>query len=81
MPMINHHTNVFSAIATGTLLLLFTSLANMQFALAHQSQLFTIGDKDYLFEVGSLNEPVFVDDKSGVEFAAYWPNATDPLNS
>jgi hypothetical protein len=72
---------VFSAIATGTLLLLFTSLANMQFALAHQSQLFTIGDKDYLFEVGSLNEPIFVDDKSGVEFAAYRPNATDPLNS
>ena len=78
--MINHHTIILSAIATCTLLL-FTPLANTQFALAHQRQLFTIGDKDYLFVVGSLNEPIFVDDKSGVEFAAYWPNATDPLNS
>ena len=79
--MINHHhIIIFSAVATGTLLL-FASVVNMQFALAHQRQLFTIGDKDYLFVVGSLNEPIFVDDKSGVDFAAYWPNATDPLNS
>jgi hypothetical protein len=79
--MINHHhIIIFSAVATGTLLL-FASVVNMQFALAHQRQLFTIGDKDYLFVVGSLNEPIFVDDKSGVDFAAYLPNATDPLNS
>jgi hypothetical protein len=81
IPMINHHQIIiFSAVATGTLLL-FASIVNMQSALAHQRQLFTIGDKDYLFVVGSLNEPIFVDDKSGVDFAAYWPNATDPLNS
>jgi hypothetical protein len=78
--MINHHTIIFSTIATCTLLL-FTSVANTQFALAHQRQLFTIGDKDYLFVVGSMNEPVFVDDKSGVELFAYWPNASDPVNS
>jgi hypothetical protein len=78
--MINQHIIILSAIATGTLLL-FASVVSMQFAFAHQRQLFTIGDKDYLFVVGSVNEPVFVDDKSGVEFFAYWPNATDPLNS
>jgi hypothetical protein len=78
--MINQHIIIFSAIATGTLLL-FTSVAITQFAFAHQRQLFTIGDKDYLFVVGSINEPIFVDDKSGVELTAYWPNATDPLNS
>jgi hypothetical protein len=70
---------LFGAIATATILVSSTGIQNVAFA--HQRQLFTIGDKDYLFVVGSLNEPIFVDDKSGVDFAAYWPNATDPLNS
>jgi hypothetical protein len=71
---------LFGAIATATIILVSsTGIQNVAFA--HQRQLFTIGDKDYLFVVGSLNEPIFVDDKSGVDFAAYWPNATDPLNS
>ena len=78
--MINQHTIVFGTIATCTLLLL-ASITSTQFAFAHQRQLFTIGDKDYLFVVGSINEPVFVDDKSGVELFAYWPNASDPVNS
>jgi hypothetical protein len=78
--MIYQHIVILSAIATGTLLL-FVSVADTQFAFAHQRQLFTIGDKDYLFVVGSVNEPVFVDDKSGVELFAYWPNASDPVNS
>jgi hypothetical protein len=78
--MINQHTIIFSVIATSTLLL-FASVAITHFAFAHQRQLFTIGDKDYLFVVGSMNEPIFVDDKSGVELTAYWPNATDPVNS
>src|SRR5829696_8679903 len=70
------------ATATAAAILVLSSIGIMQItAFAHQRQLFTIGDKDYLFVVGSLNEPIFVDDKSGVEFAAYWPNATDPLNS
>lgn len=64
---------------TATILVSSTGIQNVAFA--HQRQLFTIGDKDYLFVVGSLNEPIFVDDKSGVDFAAYLPNATDPLNS
>lgn len=78
--MINQNTLIFSAIATGTLLL-FASVASTQFAFAHQRQLFTIGDKDYLFVVGSINEPLYVDDKSGVELFAYLPNASDPVNS
>jgi len=70
---------LLGAFAAATILVSSTGIQNVAFA--HQRQLFTIGDKDYLFVVGSLNEPIFVDDKSGVEFAAYWPNATDPLNS
>ncbi|HEX6028839.1 MAG TPA: hypothetical protein VFY64_07360 [Nitrososphaeraceae archaeon] len=70
---------LLGVIATATILVSSTGIQNTAFA--HQRQLFTIGDKDYLFIVGSLNEPIFVDDKSGVDFAAYWPNATDPLNS
>ena len=42
-------------------------------ALAHQRGLFTIGGKKYLLVVGSMNEPVYVDDKSGVDFFAYTP--------
>ena len=45
-----------------------------QIAHAHQIQLFNIGGKDYLFVVGSVNEPVFIDDKSGVDFFAYTPD-------
>ncbi len=33
----------------------------------HERRLYTIGDQNYLFVVGSMNEPAFVDDKSGVE--------------
>lgn len=38
-------------------------------ASAHEHQTFTIGDKIYEFGIGSLNEPVAVDDKSGVELS------------
>lgn len=36
-------------------------------ARAHETQVFEIGGKMYQFVVGSLNEPLVVDDKSGVE--------------
>ena len=36
-------------------------------AFAHEQQVFRVGGKEYTFVVGSLNEPVFVDDRSGVE--------------
>lgn len=35
-------------------------------AFAHANQVFRIGDRSYSFEAGSLNEPLIVDDKSGV---------------
>lgn len=53
----------------------------MQMSFAHQRALFEINGKDYLFVVGSLNEPAQVDDKTGVDFRAIWPNATDPTDS
>ena len=71
---------LLGAIATAaTILVSSTGIQNVAFA--HQRQLFTIEDKDYLFVVGSIGEPVFVDDKSGVEFRAYWPDPSDPANS
>jgi hypothetical protein len=36
-------------------------------AFAHERQLYTIGGQDYLIVIGSLNEPIIVDDKSGVD--------------
>jgi hypothetical protein len=62
-------------------MLFISSVAPMQLASAHQRKLFTIDDKDYLFVVGSIGEPLFVDDKSGVTFSAFWPDPSDPLNS
>jgi hypothetical protein len=53
----------------------------LQSSYAHQRALYTINGKDYLFVIGSLNEPAFINDKTGVDFRAYWPNATDPTNS
>jgi hypothetical protein len=53
----------------------------LQISYAHQRVLYTINGKDYLFVIGSLNEPAFINDKSGVDFSAYWPNATDPTNT
>lgn len=46
----------------GFLLLLAPTLAA-----AHETQQFRIGDKEYSFVIGSLNEPVTVDDKTGVD--------------
>ena len=50
-----------------------------QFAYAHEKQLLSINEKPYLFVVGSVDEPVYINDKSGVEFFAYIPDPNDPL--
>jgi len=42
-------------------------LAGALSAFAHEQQSFTIGGKNYLFVVGTLGEPVAVDDKAGVD--------------
>lgn len=46
-------------------------------ALAHERQVFDIADKSYLFTVGSLNEPVVVDDRTGVDLRV---KLADPKN-
>lgn len=74
--------NKIHYIALGVILassMLVTPLMQMSFA--HQRALFEINGKDYLFVVGSLNEPAQVDDKTGVDFRAIWPNATNPTDS
>jgi hypothetical protein len=50
-------------------------------AFAHQRQLYTIGNQDYLIVIGSLNEPIFVDDKSGVELRVLTADPNNPMNS
>ena len=64
--------SVLLGVVTITALLLF-SMSNKGLVYAHQKQLYTIGNNKYLFEAGFLNEPVYVDDKSGVDFFAYLP--------
>ena len=50
-------------------------------AFAHQRQLYTIGGQDYLIVIGSLNEPIFVDDKSGVDLRVLQADPNNPMNS
>lgn len=50
-------------------------------AFAHQRQLYTIGGQDYLIVIGSLNEPIFVDDKSGVDLRVFRADPNNPMNS
>jgi hypothetical protein len=79
--MLNPNLIVITTIATVAILLLSSSCILQNVAFAHQRQLFTIGDKDYLFVVGSLGEPLYIDQKSGVDFSAFWPDPSDPVNS
>jgi hypothetical protein len=65
----------------GVLVLVFLLLAS--FASAHEHQIFRIGDSTYDITMGSLNEPVFVDDKSGVDMRIVkvtGPNTTEPVS-
>ena len=45
-----------------------------------KNRLLSINGKPYLFVVGSIDEPVYINDKSGVEFYAYTPDPNDPLS-
>lgn len=48
--------------------MMLTAVAMLpQFAFAHEHQVFMINSKYYQFTVGLLNEPVAVDDKTGVD--------------
>ena len=50
-------------------------------ALAHQRQLLQVGPADYLLVVGSLDEPVFTGDKSGVDLTVLVPDSSAPMDS
>ncbi len=50
-------------------------------ASAHQSQVVQVNNKLYLFTVGFLNEPAYVDDKSGVDVRVKLADPRDPSNS
>lgn len=70
-----------STIATAAILVLFSIGILQNVVFAHQRQLFTIGDKDYLFVVGSIGEPLYVDQKIRSRVVCYWPDPSDPVNS
>lgn len=53
----------------------------LQMSDAHQRALYNINGQDYLFVIGSLNEPVSVDDKTGVDFRAMYPDPAIPTDS
>jgi hypothetical protein len=48
---------------------------------AHQRQLLQVAPADYLLVVGSLDEPVFTGDKSGVDLTVLAPDPASPMDS
>lgn len=50
-------------------------------ASAHERQVINIGGTDYLFVVGSLSEPIVVDDKTGLDLRVKIADPKDPTNS
>lgn len=69
-----------TSIVSISIVLIFASIG-LHSVSGHERRLYTIGDQDYLFVVGSINEPVYVDDRSGVEVFAWWPDPADPMKS
>ncbi len=74
------HIGIMIVTSISICMLLTSTIAPIQMTMAHQTRLYTIGEKDYFFEVGSLNEPAYVDDKSGVTLEAWYPDPSDPEN-
>jgi hypothetical protein len=70
---------VLSTMSFITFSLILSIAIPSQFAFAHEKQLLSINEKPYLFVVGSVGEPVYINDKSGVELFAYTPDPNDPL--
>ena len=65
---------------TSILSILVAGSTSVQDTSAHESRLYSIGDKDYWITVGSINEPVFVDDKSGAEVFIRTADPSSPLD-
>ena len=67
---------------TGILTILVGGLnSTLQDTSAHENRLYSIGNKDYWITVGSIGEPVFVDDKSGAEVFVKTADPSSPLDS
>jgi hypothetical protein len=71
---------VLSSVVSTSMVLILASIG-IESVSAHERRLYTIGDQDYLIVVGSMNEPIFVDDRSGVVATVSSPDPTDPMNS
>lgn len=71
--------SVLTAVLALAVIISFVSVTSQAFA--HQRQLYTIGGQDYLIVIGSLNEPIFVDDKSGVDLRVLRADPNNPMNS
>jgi hypothetical protein len=67
--------------AIATVVMMISSLLVMSTVNGHEGRLYSVGGKDYWITVGSINEPVFVDDKSGAEAFIKLADPSDPLNS
>ena len=67
-------------ILTSILSILIGGLTLIQNSSAHESRLYNIGNQDYWITVGSINEPVFVDDKSGAEVFIRTADPSNPLD-
>lgn len=78
--MIMKKRSLAAAIMIAAMLVTSSVLASQR-TFAHEERLYTIGDKDYWITVGSMNEPAFVDDKSGAEAFIAIADPADPLNS
>jgi len=68
-------------VAILTAIMMSSSILVISTAYAHEGRLYSIGGKDYWITVGSVNEPVYVDDKSGAEAFISTADPSDPLNS
>ena len=79
--MITKTNMKYFLLSVAMILVTFSLLISLGFhsAFAHEKQLLSINEKPYLFVVGSVDEPVYINDKSGVEFFAYLPDPNDPL--
>lgn len=75
-------TNIRLVIVSMLASIIFGSLysLNSQSIFAHESRLYMIGDQDYWITVGSIGEPVFVDDKSGAEAFVRMADPSNPLD-
>jgi hypothetical protein len=71
---------ILSTMSFLTFSLIISIAIPSQFAFAHEKQLLSINEKPYLFVVGSVGEPIYINDKSGVELFAYTPDPNDPLS-